>query len=59
VLTSGTEQFGNGFDWSPDGAYLIGTTPQGDPQLLVLATGVLLPLSLGRLASMAWYDDPS
>ena len=55
--------FGEGFDWSPDGAYILGVSPDGDPQLLEIASGLVLELPhLGRgqvatVSSISWYDN--
>lgn len=53
--------FAEGFDWSPDGQYIVGLTPDGAPQLLVVATGQIVSLAYlgaGLTESIAWYDDP-
>ncbi len=56
-------QFGEGFDWSPDGNYILGVSPDGDPRLLDLGSGTVLELPhLGRgqttsISSISWYDN--
>lgn len=51
--------FGSRFDWSPDGHFIVGTTLQGEAQIVAYPSGVLVDLPpLGHIGSIAWFDNP-
>lgn len=53
-------EFRSGFDWSSDGRYIIGASPDGEAILLTLASSEAMTVSLeglgsGGVETIAWY----